>query len=415
MVLPVQSYRLPENEVAIESAFLEHLRRLKRTLPAEIGILTIMSPKMSEANYRQRAAYLASFSQQTDGIEVLPLEPGDVGRLRFNSRYLWSCSVDIWRAVKESTVVHAGPSHIYRLSEFVSILAAIVQRRPSVFVVDLDWREGPRMNRATGRWPYRSYLLAQYIYSPLFSMQVRIACRFCSLVLLKGQGLVDTYGQGRDHVKNILDPAHSIEHIIDQSGLSRKLKRLRDPHTPLLLTYFGRLTAYKGIDFCLSVLKELESRAPGRFALRIIGAGEEEGSLKRQTDDLGLAALVEFTGALQFGPELFSAIQGCDIALATPLAPDAPRSSLDAMCSGLPLLAFDTEYYQSLGRLSGAVAISRWNSIESAVHTLMELEMQRQRLAQMAVNAVDFAVANTQDIWLARRAAWLKEFCFAQA
>ena len=231
-------------------------------------------------------------------------------------------------------------------------------------------------------------------------------------MLLKGQGLVDTYGRGRDNVKNLLDAAHSRDHVIPRALLDKKLARLRSRNSPIVLTYFGRLTAYKGVDFCLTVLHELKKRAPGRFRMKIIGTGEEEAALRNQANQLGLSQEVDFVGALPFGPKLFSEIQSCDIAMATPLAPDAPRSAFDAMCSGLPLVAFDIDYYRSLERMSNAVRTTRWYDIDCTVNVLLELDTQREQLATMASNAVTFALDNTQEIWLQQRAKWTNDYCF---
>ena len=412
MVLPVAAYKLSADQTAIEGAFLEHLRILKRGLPDNISMLSIMGPTMSDEKYQQRSGYLAIFSRELDGIEFLPLENEGTGRLEYFLKHFLRCSLKIWTASRDAHTVHAGPSLAYRPSEFVAIVAAILRRVPTVFIVDVDWRERANMNRATGRWTRRSYLLSKYLYDPLFSLQVRIACRFCSLVLLKGQGLVETYGQGRKNVKNLLDAAHSKDHVIPRALLDKKLGRLRNRNNPILLTYFGRLTAYKGVDFCLTVLHELKNRAPGRFRMKIIGTGEEMEALKNQTNQLGLTQEVDFIGALPFGPQLFSEIQSCDVAMATPLSPDAPRSALDAMCSGLPLVAFDIEYYRSLEHMSNAVRTARWNDIESTVNVLLELDAQREQLATMAANAVTFALENTQEIWLQRRAQWMNDHCW---
>jgi len=411
MVLPVQAMELPDGRVAIEGAFLEHLRLLRQTLPVEIAFLNVMGPQMSREHYLKHSSHLAEFSPADEGIIFSPLEPGGVSPLRFYlTHFIGGCKA-IWSAVKMANIVHAGPSHIFRVSEFIGILAALITKTPSIFVVDVDWREGAKMNYASGRWNFRSYLLARYLYQPLFSVQVHLASRFCSLVLLKGQGLVDAYGSDRPHVKNLLDAAHSYEHIIPAEELSVKLKGLTDLARPLNLVYFGRLTAYKGVDRCLLIMRKLEDRHPGRFNLKIIGAGEESDKLEEMAVQLGLTEVVDFLGPRAFGPELFNELRRCDIALATPLAPDAPRSALDAMCSGLPLLAFDIEYYTSLRDNSSAVVTVAWDEIDQAAKALEQLEKDRGELTRMVMAAVMFASENTQDSWLKKRAQWVADYC----
>lgn len=412
MVLAVQGMKLPDGRVAIEGAFLEHLRLLKRTLPIDNAVLTVMGPLMSQEHYSSHASHLATFSPAAEGISFVPLEPKSVGPLSFYFKYFAEGCRTIWSAAKSASVVHAGPSHAFRMREFIGIVAAIINKKPSIFVVDVDWREDAKMNFATGRWNYRNYLMDKYIYQPFFSLQVRLAARYCSLVLLKGQGLVDTYGHNKPHVRNLLDAAHSHGHIIPPAELSVKLERLINPNNPLNLVYFGRLTAYKGIDRCLLIMRALEDQHPGRFNFRIIGAGEDADMLKTMAAQLDLSEAVQFLGPRTFGTELFEELRACDIAMATPLAPDAPRSALDAMCSGLPLLAFDTEYYASLRDNSNAVVTATWNDTDDAVRALIKLDNDRTELARLASNAVKFAASNTQDEWLKRRAEWISDYCF---
>jgi glycosyltransferase involved in cell wall biosynthesis len=341
---------LSDGRIAIEGAFHEHLRLLKRTLRGDYAALTVMGPLMSQEHYTSHSTHLATFSPAAEGISFLPLEPKGVGPRHFYLKHFAAGCKTIWFAAKAARIVHAGPSHAFRLSEFIGIVAAVILKRPSIFVVDVDWREDARMNYATGRWNYRNYLMDKCFYQPFFGFQVHFASRYCSLVLLKGQGLVDSYGRNRPHVKNLLDAAHSQDHIIPPEALSLKLERLINPSKPLNLVYFGRLTAYKGIDRCLLILRALEDQLPGRFRFKIIGAGEDTDLLKTMTTRLGLSEIVTFLGPRAFGTELFAELRDCDIAMATPLAPDAPRSALDAMCSGLPILAFipvDSEFEYS--------------------------------------------------------------------
>ncbi len=411
MILAVQGMPLDDGRVAIEGAFLEHLRMLKRSLPGKQLVLHVMGPLMSQEHYSRHSLNLATFSPDDEGISFQPLDPKGVSPLRFYFRHFASSCNIIWSAAKSAKIIHAGPSHAFRLSEFVGIIAAIIMKKPSIFVVDVDWREDAQMNYATGRWNYRNFLMDKYFYQPFFSMQVRVASRYCSLALLKGQGLVDTYGRNRSSVKNLLDAAHSQNHIIPPEELARKLKELINPDKPLVLVYFGRLTAYKGIDRCLMIMRALQDQYPGRFSFKIIGVGEDAEMLKNMAVQLHLTEFVQFIGPRTFGPELFTELRSCDIALATPLAPDAPRSALDAMCSGLPLLAFETEYYASLRDNSNAVTTTPWNDVGAAATRLINLDQDRTELARLASAAVVFATENTQEEWLKKRADWISTYC----
>lgn len=415
MVLPVPFYRVSEDVVATESAFVEHLKQLKKSLEPEVGLITIASTFQREADYRKREAYCATFSERLDGIRFVPLEPEGVSRVGYWMRHLLPNIRTIWRECRKAEVIHAGPSFVLTPREFVGILVAVLMRKKSIFVIDIDWRRSARMNLETGRSSLKSYLMTKAFYSPLFSLQVRFASRFCSLVMLKSAKLVRDYGRGRASVKDLLDAAHSEQHMIDHSSLEAKIQRALSQESPLHVVYFGRLTAYKGIDRMIAVIAAIKRDGEPAIDLTIIGVGEEQAALEAQSRDLGVSDRVRFLGPVPFGPELFEVVRNHDVLLAAPLSADTPRSALDAMASGLAVIAYDIDYYVDLATLSGAVKTVPWLDDASMAKTLVELNAQRTNLAAMIRAGAEFARANTQEIWLERRAAWTREFCFGRS
>jgi glycosyltransferase involved in cell wall biosynthesis len=342
----------------------------------------------------------------------VPLEPEGVSRFRYWTRYLLPNIRTIWRECRKAQVIHAGPSYVLTPREFVGILLAILMRKKSIFVVDIDWRRSARMNYETGRTSLKSYFMTEAFYSPLFGLQVRIASRFCSLVMLKSARLVRDYGRGRASVKDLLDAAHSEHHIIDSPTLERKIERVLAGKSPVHVAYFGRLTAYKGIDRMIAVIAAIKRDGGPVIRFDIIGVGEERSALELLCADLDVLDRVKFLGPLKFGPEFFNLVRNHDVLLAAPLAADTPRSALDAMASGLAVVAYDTEYYVDLQKSSGAVKIVPWRDDASMAGALIELDQQRTQLAAMIQAGAEFARANTQEIWLERRAAWTREHCF---
>jgi glycosyltransferase involved in cell wall biosynthesis len=308
-------------------------------------------------------------------------------------------------------VIHAGPSSFFYPREFLAIVIGWLCQKKTIFIVDIDWRRSAWMNYTTGRWSLKSYILSSALYNPALSLQVRLACRFCSLVMLKSQKLVNDYGRGRENVKNILDTAYSDEHLITAAALAEKVKKLRAASRPLRLVYFGRFTGYKGIDKMIAAIRMIREQAGPAVSLTIIGTGEDELLLKDQVREQHLEDLVTFMGPIQFGPTLFKELLQYDLLLATPLAQDTPRSALDAMASGLPVLAYDTDYYNDLRSLSHAVKVVPWLDDDSLTQAILHLDSTRDELAAMAIAAAKFASQNTQEIWLAKRAEWTLQYC----
>ena len=406
IVVPVRFHRLTNARVAVEGAFSKHLRALRDSLSPTFTRLTVAAPTMDPEQYERSRDHLDEIEEHGDGIRWVALQPANAGRLAFWLRHFGVVFRRLWREVRSADLVHSGTSHdVYRPIEYTALLLAKLLGKKSICVVDIDLRQEARMNHRTGRLGRKSLFLCWSVYDPLRSLQLRSATRWCSLVLLKGRRLCRDYGRGRSRVKYILDAAFSAEHLISSEALLRKTKALADPERPLELVYFGRLTAYKGIDRCIEAVALASQQTAAPMRLTIIGAGEEAENLRRLCVQLGVERLIEFLPVMPFGPGLFERLYPCHLLLAAPLSEDTPRSALDAMACGIPILAFDTEYYSSLGE-SGAVDLVPWPSVERMSERIAHYARDKQRLLPLALSSIEFARANTQEAWLHSRAQW---------
>ncbi|MFT4111120.1 glycosyltransferase [Silvibacterium sp.] len=406
MVLPVRHFRIDENQVAVESAFAEHLRMLRSRIGAGAEQLVVASPGMSRAAYEAGKKGFAVIDAREERIAFYTLFADDAAlstsqKLRLFRPVMKSLSA----LAKKSVCVHSGLSwDVWLPFEFASIVFALLAKRRTVFVVDIDYRNSAWMSYRSGEWSRRSYLLCKYVYDVARSLQVWVAARYCSIVLLKGRKMVEDFGAGRPNVKAILDASHSEKNIIDRESVERKLQALHDPDQPLKLVYFGRLTAYKGIDRC--VRATAAARAAGaNVTLDIIGGGDQAEILRTLTAELHAEAFVTFHGAMQFNQDFFRVLYPFHLLLAAPLREDTPRSALDAMAAGIPYLAFDTYYYRELLE-SGAGRVVRWPDVDAMARMLAHLAAHREEVAQMVEAAIVFARENTQEIWLERRMEW---------
>lgn len=223
--------------------------------------------------------------------------------------------------------------------------------------------------------------------------------------MLKGREMVADFGRGRPNVKYILDASHSADNVIDADILDKKIKNIRDRSQPVRLTYFGRLTAYKGIDRCLRAVA-IAKNLGANVQLDIIGGGEQLDELCRLTTECHADSFVRFHGSLLFNQDFFRLLYQYHLLLAAPLREDTPRSVLDAMAAGIPYLAFDTYYYRELLE-SGAGRTVPWPDVNAMAQAIVDLEQDREELVSMVEHSVEYALANTQEIWLQRRFAWI--------
>ncbi|MEO6708560.1 MAG: hypothetical protein ABI054_03650, partial [Planctomycetota bacterium] len=267
LVVPVKFQRVTSSRVAVESAFCEHLRMLRKLLAPDFVSLTVASPAMDPAQYERDRSHLGEIDESNEGIRWVELHQGRLGTASFWLRQFVPMCRRLWDLVANSRLVHSGISHnLWRPIEFPALLIAKLQGRKTICVVDMDLRDDAKMNFLTGRWSRKSMLLCRYLYDPLRNLQLRFAARRCSLVLLKGRELCRDFGAGRPAVKYFLDAAYSAEQLISPEDLKAKVRALEDPQAPLELVYFGRLTAYKGVDRCIRAVAyaRTQTRAPLR-------------------------------------------------------------------------------------------------------------------------------------------------------
>jgi glycosyltransferase involved in cell wall biosynthesis len=368
--------------------------------------LVIASPAMSDEAYRSKAAVLSLVEEEQETIQFCTLFSDDVAKT-LSGKLLNFLPVmrTLYALTRTSSCVHSGLSwDLWLPFEFVAIFFGILLRRRTVFVVDIDYRNSARMSYQVGNWSWKSYAVCRYVYDTARSLQLRVASRYCSLVLLKGRKLVEDFGAGQANVKYMLDAAHSRDNIIDTESLIRKVDEIGDSTRPLRLTYFGRLTAYKGVDRCVRAVAKAR-QAGAHVQLDIIGSGEEAESLRRLSAECDADSYVHFIPGVPFNHKFFRFLHQYHLLLAAPLREDTPRSALDAMAAGVPYLAFDTYYYQELLE-SGAGRTVPWLDVEAMAQTIVRLDRDRKQLIEMVGHAVDYASENTQEIWLERRLAW---------
>jgi glycosyltransferase involved in cell wall biosynthesis len=406
MVLPVRHFRVGSRSVAVESAFAEHLRMMRHKIGSAGEKLLIASPAMDAKVYESRKQGLSVIDEERETIAFCTLYSDDAIRSIVDKvRSFYPVMRTVYSLVRGSFCVHSGASwSVWLPIEFASILFGIALRRRTVFVVDIDFRNSAYMSYRVGDWSWKSYVLCRYVYDKARSFQIRIAARYCSVVLLKGGKLAADFGSGRPNVKNFLDSSHSEKNVIDRDSLRRKLDTVRDRSQPLLLTYFGRLTAYKGVDRCLRAVA-LAREAGANLRLDIIGGGEELDALRRLAVEIHADSYLRFLGPQPFDQNFFCLLYRYHLLLAAPLREDTPRSTLDAMAAGVPYLAFDTYYYRELLE-SGAGRTVPWLDVDAMARALIELEAGREKLVGMIEQSVAYARVNTQEIWLDRRFAW---------
>ncbi len=413
MVLPVVFYRIDDNTIACESAFTKHLQSLSPMTRVWGEKLIIISPVMSDASYEQCKDHLSTINCEKECIDHIAAFSIDTGRYAYPLLLPFKIIPTIWKAVKTAKVVHSGPSDdIFKPFEIIALISAVLQKKKSIFVKDIDQRASVDMLYAQKKVTKKSYLLRKYIYDRYIHLQMLFASKYCSLLLLKGQSMADDYGKGRDYVKNFYDTAHDLSFVLDEHELSQKLSLVESGAKKIKLVYFGRIVEYKGIrDMILATQRanEMLIDTDTNVSLTIIGAGEQIPELASLIQEQKLTGLVKFVNAIEYGKKLFSELSTYDFLLAAPWREDTPRSVFDSMACGLPIIAYDTYYYKDLEK-TGAVKTVPWLSIDEMADCIIKLKKDLNTQEEMIKSGVQFAKENTQEIWLEKRHKWQQIF-----
>jgi len=410
-VLAVQApaIGLGAGRFATESAFAIHLKALRSDLGDDFGRLVVLAPEMRKEVYDQNPAAFGHISEDEEGIVFVSAYHEGTSARQFWAREATSLWKRLGALFSNTGYVHSGLAENIWIPYLAFVNArASFSKIPSTFVIDIDFRQMSRRFYRTGVWSRKSYVINRILHDPLKHLQVWLAVRNSKLVLLKSPSMVAAYGAGRSHVKDFLDAAHSAQDVISDETLADRHAERADDRRPLEVIYFGRFVTYKGLDIALDAVERAIAQG-AKIHLTLVGSGDRLSALQERAAAPGLRGAVTFLPPVPYGPQLFDLVDRADIAIAAPRTEDTPRAALDAMARGVPIVAFDIDYFRNLAEKSGAVALAEWPSQESLAGRLVELEQDRSALARMGRNAVEFARANTQEFWLEQRTRWTKE------
>ncbi|MEO6185577.1 MAG: glycosyltransferase [Steroidobacteraceae bacterium] len=406
LVVQLPAFALSADRFAVESAFGVHLRMLRRCIGEEYSELVMIAPGYEQVR-AEDLARLEIIDAAESGIRFLSAYPVTTSRKQFLLRG-W---LQTWRWLRhifrEPCIVHAGiSSDLARPLMFMASLAGRSRGRKVMFFVDMDFRQHASRLYKAGLWSRRAWLVNRWVYDPLMRLQLWLAPRLFSVCCYKGEKLVRDYGRGRDNVKAFFDTVHSGSDLPAAQEAAQRRQWMRLEQGSFRAVYFGRLAFNKGVDQMIAAVG-IARKAGLDLQLRVIGSGEQHEQLVRQVEAAQLGDHVEFVEPVPYGAALFRLLQDCHVSLAAPLMEDTPRSAFDSLARGLPIVAFDLDYYGELEQKSGAVLTTPWGSAEGLARGIVQLAHDRLQLEAMMDRGIEFAIANTQEIWLMRRTAWL--------
>jgi glycosyltransferase involved in cell wall biosynthesis len=407
LLVPAGARRLSSSTFAIESAFAEHLRELRRELAPRFTEIVVAMSSLDAATYETVRRGYSVVDEAAEGIRLASLYPMASSKLDFAVRAP-AIAAHITRLVRDSALVHSHLSHdLYRPIGAIACAAAVALKKPCLSVTDIDNRRDAEMNYKLGLWSKRVYYTCKFLYDPLRSRMQHAYVKHLDMVLFKEVQQVEDFGHGAPHVRFFLDPNFSQDQVLSDSAVEARVSALT-PERPLRVLYFGRFVTYKGVDKML--LAVASARAQGaNLRFDLMGDGPERPALEAMVAQLGLSEIVSFIAPRPYGETFFQVLHEHDLLLACPLTGDTPRSTWDALASGMPVLAFDTPFYKSMGAFTGAVDVTPWPEVEPIARRLLSFAQDKAQLASRIRAGVKAARENSGSDWLKRRVAWVEE------
>ena len=170
--------------------------------------------------------------------------------------------------------------------------------------------------------------------------------------------------------------------------LAQPLPHPGDPARPLEILCTGRLVSAKGQRILLQAFAALTSRNPLRLVF--IGDGPDQPALQSLAASLGLAAQVEWTGALDHASTL-ARVARADLFVLASFAEGLPVALMEAMALGVPCVSTFIAGIPELienGKNGLLVPASDHAALAAAIQRLIDDPSLRQRLAERARQTV---------------------------
>lgn len=167
-----------------------------------------------------------------------------------------------------------------------------------------------------------------------------------------------------------------------------------------IILAMGRMGHEKGFDLLLDAFARIANKHPD-WQLRIIGDGSERDNLRALAERLGIKSRVEL-GHLTRQPEI--AFRQADLFVLSSRYEGFPMALLEAMTSGLPVIAFDCQsgprelIHDGIDGL--LVPAEDVDALAASMDGLMNSPFERERLAARAPEAADrFALPKVMAMW----------------
>ena len=199
--------------------------------------------------------------------------------------------------------------------------------------------------------------------------------------------------------QDYLGPGHQLEVI--PNGLTMEVNGAVSSWSARVVMAAGTLIPRKGFERLIRAYAPLTEEFPG-WRLRIFGEGSEEDALRKTIEELGVGDAVDLAG---FSSSLHDVMRTASVFAMSSYAEALPMVLLEAMDTGLPVVAFDCTGPRELvdhGRTGVLVEDGDIAGLTAALGTLMSDEALRRRLGEAARSTAEgYRIENVVEQWRA--------------
>lgn len=373
-----------------------------------VGPVTVAAPAVSVKDLKSWGPGVCPVSSE-DGISfvALPLHRG-----RYDLTFSARTRAALRKSVECCDIVHTSNLFSPYTALYYAHDLAVKLRKKTLFVVAEDFFDMLNWEWVrTAPNPLQKFRRGRNLR--WLDRQVRKRVSSASLAFLHTPAAVARY---RDFARNavaIRQPVHETGDVIGDQEFEAKCFRMRSGSS-LSLAAACRMEPLKGVDFIVRAVALLRQRQIIVKAA-LYGSGRQLENLKRLTEILGVADVVEFPGNLSQGAELQQALRKADLFLMPHLTTDFGRAFFDAIAAGTPVVAFRSLASQDTVRhgIDGWIAPNA--DFEGLASAISLFDADRELLVRCAAAARERAMVNTKTHWHQIRGQMIRELLESSA
>lgn len=193
----------------------------------------------------------------------------------------------------------------------------------------------------------------------------------------------------------------------DYDALDRRLQKIQGHRGPYTIGLIGALNNnLKGVDYALKALRTLNAQDPGQFRFRHIGQGSPREYIDKART-LGIEHLVSFEGPRPSGTPVLSFLDEIDLYIQPSLQEGVPRSVLEAMSRGCPVIASTAG---GIPEILAAQDLHKPRDDGALARLIRNMQKDNPRQATAARRNFETAKGFTHDVLMTRRIAFWRGF-----